>query len=333
VFLGKNYIAIIVLFFANLAANAQLDLNKVKDFLDFIQLKSTEYIQVNENFLSVKPYYHFPGIKMKLKNDEGNSFRYKPNVRDNLGISITHRGATISTSLQMPIRTSLVDKYGSTRSTYIDANVISRSGHWAFDFQKYSGFYSSSELLLIPNEKYKRRDMKTMTFGLSAYLLSSGKVSLAASMNQSEKQLKSAGSFVVGFTERLFNIKADSCFIPYEKLDQYDHIDDISKGLYNSLALKPGYTYTYVYQDYFVSGMICLGPAIVFASNMIYTKSKRHTYIKPSITSSFKLIAGVHMNNLFGNIMWEAENNNFPVKDEKIKSLYQSFKIGVGLKL
>lgn len=98
---------------------------------------------------------------------------------------------------------------GKTKSFDFQTHKYIRKFVFDLFIQKYQGFYNdeSKNIEIYP-------DLRIQNYGLSAlYILNNKRYSYKAAFNQSEKQLKSAGSILLGAGIYQTKIESDSSFL------------------------------------------------------------------------------------------------------------------------
>jgi hypothetical protein len=191
---------------------------------------------------------------------------------------------------------------GKTKS--FDFQMHNYGRRFVFDLfiQRYQGFYNdeSKNIEIYP-------DLKVQNYGVSVlYILNNNKYSYKAVFNHNEKQLKSAGSILLGIGAYLIKVKSDSSFIHKGK----NNLSDFQ------LSISAGYAYTWVLGKYWdVSASSTLGIGISFPR----TDSGQKQKIEVAPTIFPRIAAGYNRNDwsmgfsLIGNVI-------FPTMSKKEKA-------------
>ncbi|MDR0829626.1 MAG: DUF4421 domain-containing protein [Prevotellaceae bacterium] len=146
----------------------------------------------------VEPYNQIFGVKAYTSRDfiNINNFEksYKPNNPMKIGLGISIKSTILDLSYGLGIGSSINKEAGKTKS--FDLQLHHYRKYLMFDlfFQQYKGFYSEEKgkIELFP-------DIAVRYFGFQGnYVPKGNKFSARAAFAQKEKQLKSAGSFIVG---------------------------------------------------------------------------------------------------------------------------------------
>lgn len=328
----KRFGLLFFLLISIIQVSAQIDTSKIKSFLRFFDLKSNDYVEVVSKSLYMKMYYASPGMSVKIFNLQKEHFDYLPSIRDQVGLDVGLKGLSMAASLQFPSKPSLTEKYGSTQSTNLSVNFTMRSfGIYSY-YIKYKGFYQPDPVWIHNDLNYIRPDISVSTFGLSTYLVTSPNFSASAVMTQSEKQLKSAGTFLIQLSTRMMVLNSDSSFIPIERKAYFPEFYKVEKSFLNNYSLKPGGAYTYVYKDFFISGIACVGPSFSFSAVKFNDRKRKSFGIKPSMNTTLKFAVGYQNDLVFGNIIYEFDALSYPRKDFVVKTNFHQFKIGLGIR-
>lgn len=177
------------------------------------------------------------------------NLQYRPNTRVNLGVGATYRALTLNLGLGIPNRN---DFKGDTR--YLDLQTHIYGKKWRYDLfgQFYRGYYLYPLGYGTTDNKvyYQRPDLNLQELGLSAFHIYNNKrFSYRAAFLQSERQKKSAGSFLLGGSVIYGNIRADSAFVPTILRDFYFQ-DSVRRLQYLEIGPGAGYAYTFVWRGH-----------------------------------------------------------------------------------
>lgn len=175
---------------------------------------------------------------------------YQASQPTRLGGSLFYKWLGISGSFPLPISEDQERRLGRTRSTDFQFNLYFR--RWGLDlyYQDYRQFYINNSGGIYPNYnkdvEVQRSDLKTFNMGANAfYVFNHKKFSYQAAFNQAERQLKSAGSFIMMASATRFQISADSALVPLllptDNRDLY-----INRGLFAAGGISVGYAHTFV---------------------------------------------------------------------------------------
>ncbi len=202
------------------------------------------YAQVDTAYIATFPqkiaigglcYYDFMMLDYEIP--DGEKISYMPNSPVSLGLSIDYKGWSISGGYGFDF---MRDKeHGRTKILDLQTHYYGRKFILDFYFQDYQGLYTQGDdkdaISLYP-------DIKILQYGLCwQYVFNYRKFSYRAAFNQSERQLKSAGSFQAGGGMYYNYASSDSSLAMNGKasLESYQ------------LSITGGYVYTWVVKKNF----------------------------------------------------------------------------------
>lgn len=219
--------------------------------LAFAQVDST-YIGKFEEAFSAKIYAVDKSASFEKENGtkekDMEEITYKTNKPVSLGLGVAWKGFSVSFSYGFDFFRD--KKKGKTNSLEFQHHWYGRKFMYDFILQQHKGFYNQ-----------KRNDDKTynlhpdvkmnMYGGTLQYVFNNKKFSYNAAMNQTEKQLKSAGSILAGVSLFYSKVQTDTTVI-FEKLTA-NH-ENLQFGF------SGGYAYTWVInKNWFLSGSASIG--------------------------------------------------------------------------
>jgi len=217
--------------------------------------------------------YFFAGMVLKKRDftfeltsqsDKNARFSFKPNNAYSVGLFLNIFEVGVEASLSVPIDVKNQQRYGTSTSTDLQVNAISKS--WILDafHQRYSGFYFTSPNLVVPdNQPYPHRDdLETRNVGLSfSYIFNANKFSLRSAYTFTEKQRMSRGSFLFSYILSSFDLHADSALVEKASLASFGQGSNSNDLRFTSLGIGPGYSYNFVVKNFFLNLTLSAGPA------------------------------------------------------------------------
>lgn len=189
-------------------------------------------------------------LELSTKDANGeNEFKYIPNNTLNAGIGISHKNLPFDISISHSIGIKGDEDYLKSKS--FDLQLHKYGGAYVADIfiQKYKGLYINEPN--ISTEKANLPDLSIFYASLvGQYICNWKKFSYKAAYNQSEKQLKSAGSFLLGTGFYHFKISSDSSFVFKDK----NNIPGFQCGI------NAGYAYNWVLKkNWLICGSTAIG--------------------------------------------------------------------------
>lgn len=190
-------------------------------------------------------------------NGSDRKVRYNPNESLNIGLGFNYKWLGLGLGFNFDFLNSDEDLYGTTNSLDLQMEVFSRQILYSGNFQYYEGYYWQNPDDFLHNWNMEdsvpvRSDIRTITLGLNGmYVFNNDNFSFKAAYQNTERQLNSAGSWLLSGKISIYGILADSSLIPNELNELYPNIKDIKGLSATNLGSAGGYTYTYVLNNYF----------------------------------------------------------------------------------
>ena len=176
---------------------------------------------------------------------------FKPNVPTNIGLGFNYQWLGLSVSFINPSYNLEVEKKGRTRYFDILLNTYSKKFGVDAYYVSYKGYYLSnpgnrkSEQEPFP----QRPDFRTVAIGAQFfYYFNHKKYSYRAPFIQTERQKKSAGSFVLNPHFSYFSIKSDSALTP-----GIQNPGSYRGGNFYTIGVGPGYAHTFVWRRFYIN--------------------------------------------------------------------------------
>ena len=217
-------------------------------------------------------------------NNAGNKLTYKPNnaVGLGFGLYVFEIGAEIT--FAVPLAAEREALFGKTKATDLQLNLLGKT--WGLDvfYQNYNGFYvNDSNVTIGEGLPYPQRpDIATRNLGINGLYSFNKKFSLRSAYNFSERQRRSAGSFILTGTLNFYTVKGDSAIYSKKYYSQFGAATAFTELGMNTFSISPGYTYTFVVRNIFVNGSISVGPALHWVDYQVAGKD-----ISSSLLNSF----------------------------------------------
>jgi hypothetical protein len=196
-------------------------------------------------------------------HENGRFLQYTPNYRYDVGFGVSSRWATFITNTGIVFFNNNNNEKGVTKYNDFQLNLYGKRYTSDITYQNYRGFYISNtgDFEHEKNGPFEvRGDVKATLFTNSTYyIFNSKKFSYRNSFAFTEKQLKSAGSFLAGPYYSLFGVRADSSLISTTFQPYFDSLSNIKEGSVQSFGLSAGYIHTFVKQKAYLTISIVPG--------------------------------------------------------------------------
>ncbi|OKS87493.1 DUF4421 family protein [Mucilaginibacter polytrichastri] len=214
---------------------------------------------------------------------------YLPNYPLNVGLGLAVKNTVINATFDYGLLPLKSNTYGKTKLT--DFQIHNYGRHFMLDLflQKYKGFYNSDinnhQIVNYPNLSVSQIGAE------GSYIFNGNKFSGKAAYEQSEKQLQSAGSFILGGGVYLFKIGLDSLMVIHASTPIRTF----------QIGVNLGYGYSWVINNYWMlSGIAKIGANTENEPQMAGTGKFRiyptafakgsATYQKPNWSVSFLML-------------------------------------------
>lgn len=234
----------------------------------FVSGQSVDSVRAS-NITSFSDYFFLgPVIKNRNLNFEVESrldqrkAKFQPNSSYNIGFGLNVFDIGLEFSFSVPIDIKSQTQFGTTTSSDFVINSISK--RWSADayIQKYSGFYYTYSGQTITNGQVypQRPDLITRNLGVSfTYLFNHKRFSLRSAYTFTERQKKSRGSALFSYVLSSFDLEADSALVSSTTLSSFT--SPVEDTRFSSLGIAPGYSYTFVFKNFFANSTLVIGPA------------------------------------------------------------------------
>ena len=237
-------------------------------FAAFSQKGINETNQNIEKFdkLTFKFFFQAPSLTLDIsdENQVANAIHYRPNSLSSWGGSASWKYFYLVLSFNNKKSAEENIKYGTTRFKDLQFSYFKKKFGADFYYQNYRGYYISNSKIFSPawNSSLpylNNPHLQIRPYGFNAYYISSDKFSYKAAFDQSERQKKSAGSFILMFTNQFMLIKSDESLVPTNEQSKYALLSPLRKANFWNIQLSPGYAYSYIYEKLFFTPALFLG--------------------------------------------------------------------------
>lgn len=209
----------------------------------------TNYIEDYTNWLTTRLYLLYQDASFIVSSEKADNIIFRPNTNVKIGIAGFYRWFGLGLSMNNPFYHFNEEDYGKTQAIDLRINFFGRSVAAEAFFQNFKGFYITN---IYPDTKARYTIPNMNLFSMGAYgywILNSSRFSIRAAFLQNERQVKSAGSFMVRPGFSYYQVTSDSGLIPPELVEKYQIPANelILGGNFYSISLAPGYSYTFVF--------------------------------------------------------------------------------------
>ncbi|UII22145.1 DUF4421 family protein [Fulvivirga ligni] len=260
---------------------------------------------------------------------------YFPNNQGFLGVGVYMFDIGFEMSVKVPDFLQKDEaQFGSTDFKDFQGNIYGRK--WCFDvtYQKYQGFYINNADRVYPDFDKTgvypfRGDLSVRKIILNGiHIFNHDKYSFRAGYNQSERQLKSAGSVLLLTSFNRTKISADSAILPMEVGQGFGNDIGFENGNFNALSFLPGYGYTFVKKYFYFNINATAGVGLQFQEYQIDEESESDIVLESKV--NFRASLGYDHDNFFFGATAIYDNGNMQLQDSKIRSATGNYKVFIG---
>ncbi len=217
------------------------------------------YYKTFNDYITFKLNHTYRGLSFLLSprkdglTQYSKAIWYRPNVRSIMGMEVAFKDISIGWSFRLA--QNAIFNPGENESEYSDFQLhyIGKKMIYDLYYQNFQGYFiDNSEKVFISdflkqNEvvQQQRDDIKLRNVLANVtYLFNSDEFSYNAAFTHKQKQLKSAGSFIITGSLGYVKIKGDSSHIPNYTTINFSRDAYINNIEFYLLSVVPGYAYT-----------------------------------------------------------------------------------------
>jgi hypothetical protein len=291
-----------------------------------------------KNFL-IRPRFVYPEVSVNVSNrmfGKGEKFKYKPAMPGVVGLSLKIKKVYISAAIQLPASEQLKKQYGETKFRNININIQGRIVNWGLFYRDYRGFYLKDYESYYPNWNKdslgypKSPSLRIIEGGLNLGFNFNKNFSMNAAFAQGERQKKSAGSFLMGLSERYQRIEADTSFVPPTQGKLYPNLDKLKYGNFTSTIIYLGFGYQFVIKKVHFTPILLAGSG--FQIQSYEQTDKKRFWINFPTYATAKAQLGYNGDHFFANLIYGTEFNTIPIKESRIRLFHNWLEFGMGLR-
>lgn len=298
---------------------------------------SNEYIKSYSEFINVRGITSFRNLSINLsENGRDPIANYTPNNRGFIGFGAFIFDLGIEVAFKYP---KAFEKnreiYGTTDFIDIQSHIFGKKINFDLAYQHYESFYLSNvnEFEHYFSEENKipiRGDLKATNAILNViYLFNSDKFSFRSAFNQTEKQLKNAGSFLLLSSFNYFRLNGDSVVHYSNNLNGSGSGTSLVDGKFYTLSVLPGYGYNVVWKNFLFNITASAGAGIQHQFYFLENDSHLHAWkLEPKINLRSALT--YDNNRFFGGFNYIIHDSFTSVNNMRIQTEVSNFRIFAG---
>ncbi|MBI2259148.1 MAG: DUF4421 family protein [Flavobacteriia bacterium] len=300
-----------------------------------------ENIHVFKQNFMIRPRFVLPSVWFNVSGrlvNDANSFTWKPAMPRVVGLSMKIKKVFISFAVKIPTSDNYKNKYGNTKSRNINLNIQGRTLLWTLFYRDYLGFYLFEPQKHYPkwhkdSSEYPKLDnLRIFEAGINFGLNFNKKFSLNAAFAQSERQKKSAGSFLLFVSERYQRIEGDTNMVPFPLIEHYPSTNQFSYGNFISTIFSMGFAYQFVKNKLHFTPLIHAGAGLQYQRFYQRTIGERTKFNFPTYFN-FKSQLGYNADHFFVNFIYSLEFNSIPISESRIRIVHNWIEMGLGIRI
>ncbi|MBL3657808.1 DUF4421 family protein [Fulvivirga sediminis] len=295
------------------------------------------YVQTFPNKFNMKLLGANKILSMDLisNSDRSNRVNYIPNNQGMVGLGVYVFDIGFEMALKVPdFLHKNEGQFGVTEFKDFQGNIYGRK--WCFDvtYQKYHGFYINNADKIFPDFDSDgiyplRRDLGIRKLILNGiHIFNSDRYSFRAGYNQSERQLRSAGSVLLITSLNNTKIESDSSLLPIEIGDRFGEDANLVKGDFSAFSLLPGYGYTFVKKYFYCNVNAAVGAGLQYQEYYLDEDFKSDFVLESKINLRASL--GYDHENFFFGATAIYDNGSMRLEDARISSSTGNYKFFIG---
>lgn len=279
------------------------------------------YIQDHSDSFIGRVYLSRKFTEIELEDTLGNLLTYHPNSTLNLGVGATYKSVTLNLAYGFDF---LNEQEGQGETTYLDLQTHIYTRQLVIDLfgQFYNGLYLENTRARFPDfpePYYLRPDLKLQLIGFSgSYLFNSDRFSLRASLSQNERQLKSAGSVMLGLEGYAGRAVSDSTIVPsFEDSLAFASVDSVLEATFVRLGPSVGYGHTFVvFKRLFLT--LSLSVNLALSRNSEDLGERRREWNSLSAGAFGRVVLGYNTEKWFAGLSYTDNRLSLLTEDESV---------------
>lgn len=292
------------------------------------------YVSAFERDFNFGPAFKHRIPVISLRGKIGDKISFRPNNNYVAGIRFHVFGLQIQLSKSLEQGTSSLSRYGETNASELSANYMSHKWFGDLNFFRYQGLWYKHD-----DEDYRgkpfpsRRDLVMSNRSISAtHLFNSKKFSMRAPYAFNEHQVKSGGSWLIRINALEFSISGDDQIIENNQVSGFKDLQDVKFVGFTGFGISPGYSYNFIYHDFFVNGIFTAGPSHFWIR---YKQNDGSVHLENQFNFATQLGAAIGYNGerYFGGLTWRSSGFKLRREETKISGNQNVFMVTAGFRL
>jgi len=241
----------------------------------------TSYILRYEK-ISLRQITSYQSLTMSFRSKSlgDKQLSFSPDQKMSVGLGIAYEGYNLAGQIGILNNISPADNL--TRNIDLRANLYSRPIGFDVYFIRYAGFTNDLSTSDV-NASNAKPNLKMTDLGINIFYVYSKKFSLKAAFNDTERQLKNAGSFLLLLSPGYTSIANPEKLFPDIYLPYFGQNANLQKLRLFTLTLAPGYGFTLVHKKFYITANSYVGAGFQY-QECFYPTTKDY-----NMTNAFKI--------------------------------------------
>ncbi|GAB4147271.1 MAG: hypothetical protein Fur0041_21340 [Bacteroidia bacterium] len=200
-------------------------------------------------------------------------------------------------------------------------------------FRRYKGFYDvhTGNYDTISKVFYQRPDMDVTSYRVKGlFIFNKRKFSYNAAYFNTQRQIKSAASWLAVGNLYSYRVMADSAMLPYAARPYYGMWSDMNEYHVQGIAVGPGFAFNLVLFKKLYWNLTMTSALDVQHRQMVKTDGFEKNVWKTGAAGDFRTALGINSKNFFMSITYRVDYNTYQMNNFRIEPRYNSFDFNIG---
>lgn len=293
------------------------------------------YIKPFRNGLIAGPVvkYRYPGIEFSGPDKDFRRIVFRPNSNLTAGIRVNIFGLNVEIGKSVSNGFLNKDRYGTSKASDLTMNAFGRKWFGDLQWLRYRGLYYRQSWADYAGLKVPSRDdLSIRNRSLSfTWIFDAERFTYRGAYLFRERQQRSAGSPLFRVTLNTIGFEGSNSLIDDLDAVHFPSMAKVSGVHFTAFGIAPGYSYTWVYKDFFANGTLLAGAAHYWARYEISGKPDRFD-IQFNFISTLGLAAGYNGDRYFAGFNYRGQGFRVNQERVRINGSQNSFVITAGMR-
>ncbi len=301
-----------------------------------ISFRDSTFIQnLNDKFY-IKPLLTTRSISLDIEDRRNriDDILYEPTFNNYLGLGLYVFDIGVELSFRLRNEGQDPAIYGETDAFDFQANLNLKRWGADLNIQRNAGFYldepADHDAAWQRGDAFPQRSdlaLNNLQFNVF-YVFNHEKFSYRSSYNQADIQLKSAGSFLLGFSASTFRFLGDSTLVPFQAQSELPEELNVKSGRFTALGILPGYTHNFIYKQFYMNVSFSAGPAHLWSRYSTEFRETNDLGIRPIL--NIRAALGYNSDTFFGGLSLVNQGISYEIDQLDINAVAGNIKVFLG---